>query len=195
MSNANRGGMKTLAWRRRHLQRWHSYSMSGSTEGRNAPAELHLCCCCWTDTGSFTATCRILEGVCLKPMKTGSQSWSRHTSSCSFTPLCTQLRLCAAWRKELLVIAVTQKSPPLSQSVREVLGQLTVMCENCHVQNCKLLMLGCFMSALSGLLTVPHDLQPHWWDEISLKNNLQDYSSLSAVLPFFLHHTPAKYCY
>lgn len=41
-----------------------------------------------------------------------TESWGRHASSCSFTPLWAQLRLCEAQRKELLVKAVTQKVPP-----------------------------------------------------------------------------------
>lgn len=65
----------------------------------------------------------------------GSQSSSWHVSSCSFTPLWVQLRLCVCWRKELLVKTVTKKSPTLCHT--EILGQVIVMCEHCHVQHYK----------------------------------------------------------
>lgn len=105
--------------------------------------------------------------------KSGSQSWSRHASSCSFTPLWAQSRLCAAWRKELLVEAVTQKVPPLCVKVSgKFWVNLRAMCENCHVRRCKWLMADYCQPgikfALSGIAHCPfwsckvlHEIKSH----------------------------------
>lgn len=112
---------------RRHLLHWQSLSRVLLALPR---ADVHLC------PGSppvlWSWPPRSTPDVAL-------QCWSWHASSCSFTPLWAQLKLCLWQRKDLLV-----KMPPvLCQSHSFPFfffycwGQFLALCECCHVRHRK----------------------------------------------------------